>query len=129
MGLGDAVGAAGRILLDSPEILREIKSLSDDQRALNLAYTQAVTELRSDLRHLKETNDELRSLFVKFQAELTEIRASLGAAAQTSDLGAVQQRLGHLEGVIQGATLALSAHSARRPALPLSAHSESPSGE
>ena len=44
MGLGESLQATTRVLLDSPEILRELKDLSDDQQALKLAFTDAISD-------------------------------------------------------------------------------------
>lgn len=122
MAISETFKAASRVLLDSPEILQALKDLSDDQRALNLAFTQAVTELRSQVSHLTEGRNELRELLGHVQAEVTALRVTVATSAKTSDVGRLQERLVHLEGLLQGASMAISLETDRphrRPPLPL----------
>jgi hypothetical protein len=129
MGIGESVKAAGRILLDSPEILRVLKDISDDQRQLNIAFASAVAELRSEVRHLGESKIELRTLLNLIQGEVIELRVALAAAASATDLTGLEQRVAHLEGLIHGASLTMTNRTAtprQRAAIPLPKATSSP---
>ena len=102
MGLGEQLLATGRVLLDAPQLLEQLRDLADDQRELLVQFTAAATELRGDVRRLSERDQELRGAVTGLRNDVDALRVAVANAPESSEVGAIRERLAALESNVKG---------------------------